>query len=104
MVSPREALPSTIEAAEALVEELLRAGFVLSDLIGTLIEDLPEDAFPGEDNARVLLEMVAGSGLPAVEAAGGDVCRAATALIGAIRDRALDDLRAAAAAAVTRTG
>ncbi len=98
-MSPRSAELSTIEAAEALVEELLRTGFVLSDLIGTLVEDLPEGVFPGEDNASVLLEMIAGSSLPAIEAAGEDICRAATALIGAIRERTLDDLRAAAAIA-----
>ena len=96
-MSPRDAKPSAIEAAEALVEELLRAGFVLSDLIATLIEDLPEDAFPGEDKVEVLVQMVAGSSLPAVEAAGEDICRTATGLIGAVRDLVLDDLRAAAA-------
>lgn len=87
---------SGIEAAQELVEELLRCGFALTDLISTLIEELPEGAFPGEDTAAVLVEMVAGSSLPAVEAAGIETCRTTIALIGAVRDRVLDDLRAAA--------
>ena len=78
--------------AEALVEELLRTAFTLMDLLGPLLEELPEDAFPGEDSAAVLLEVVAGSCLPAVHASGESNCRAATALIGAVRDRVVDDL------------
>jgi hypothetical protein len=95
-VEPGENRTKGGDAARALIEELLRAGLVLTDLIASLIEDLPEDAFAGEDNAAVLVEMVAGSSLPAVEAAGEEACWAATALIGAVRDRVLDDLRAAA--------
>lgn len=87
---------SDADAARALIEELLRVGLALTDLVASLIENLPEDAFAGEDSATVLVEMVAGSCLPAVEAAGEEVCRGATALIGAIIDRVLDDLRAAA--------
>jgi hypothetical protein len=84
------------DPARFLVEELLRTGLALTDLLSSLLEDLPEDAFPGEENGAVLIEMVAGSCRPAVEAAGEPTCRAATALVGAVRDRVLDDLRAAA--------
>lgn len=86
-----------IEVARALIEELLRTGFAFIDLLSTLIEDLPEDAFPGEDKATVVVEMVVGSCLPATEAAGDAECRAATALISAIWQRVMDDLRAAVA-------
>jgi hypothetical protein len=84
------------DATRALVEELLRTGFVFIDLISSLMEELPDDAFPGEDSGAVLLGMVAGSCLPAVQAAGERDCLAATALVGALRDRVLEDLRTAA--------
>jgi hypothetical protein len=84
------------DPAQLLVEELLRTAFTLSGALISLLEDLPDDAFPGEDQAAVLVEMVAGSSRPAVEAAGETDCRIAIALIGAVRDRALDDLRTAA--------
>ena len=84
------------DAGQALVEELLRTGLALTDLLASLLEEIPEDAFPGEDSGRVLIEMIVGSCLPAIEAAGERQCWAATALIGAIKDRVLDDLRAAA--------
>ncbi len=63
--------------------------------MGAFLEEMPEDAFPGEDSAAVLLEMVAGSCRPATAAAGESSCWAATALIGSMRDRVIDDLRAA---------
>jgi hypothetical protein len=83
------------DAAQALVEELLRTAFSLQDIMGSFLEEMPENAFPGEDNAAVLLEMVVGSCRPATEAAGESACWAATALIGSMRDRVIDDLRAA---------
>jgi hypothetical protein len=85
-----------LEVTRELVEETLRTGFALIDMLGSLLEDLPGEAFPGEDNATVLLEMVTGTCLPVVAAAGEHDTRAATALIGAIRDRVVDDLRRAA--------
>jgi hypothetical protein len=79
-----------------LIEELLRTGFALGDLISSLLEDLPKGAFPGEQNTEVLIEMVVGTCLPVVAAAGERDCRAATALVGAVRDKVLADLRRAA--------
>ena len=84
------------EAAQAFVEELLRTAFSLGGAYVSLLEDLPEDAFPGEDPAAVLIDMFAGSCRPAVLAVGEAECRVATALIGAVRDRVLEDLRVAA--------
>jgi len=84
-----------MEAGRELIGELLRTGLTFVDLLSSLLEEIPEDAFPGEDSGLVLIEMVTGSCLPAVAAAGESECRAATALIGAVRDRALDDLRRA---------
>jgi hypothetical protein len=85
-----------IAVGRVLIEELLRTAFALHDVLGSLLDDLPEDAFPGEDGAEVLLEMVVGSCLPALTAAGIEECEVATALVGAVRDRVLDDLRRAA--------
>jgi hypothetical protein len=84
------------DGAEALIEELLRTAFSIGGAFVSLLESLPEDAFAGEDQAAVLIEMMAGSSRPAVEAAGAADCQTATALIGAVRDRILDDLRTAA--------
>ena len=64
-------------------------------------EDLPEDAFPGEEPGEVLLEMVTGSIRPAADAAGERAVREATALLGAIGERVVDDLRAAASRAAS---
>ena len=77
------------------VEELLGTGLMLVDLLSALLEDLPDDAFPGEDTGEVLLDMLAGTIGPAARAAGGDTLRGATALLGAVRDRTLADLEAA---------
>jgi hypothetical protein len=92
------ARPPALEPAvtRELVEEVLRTALALEDVISSLLDDLPPDAFPGEDPALVLLEMVVGSVHPAARAAGRRDCRVATALVGAIRERVLDDLRSAA--------
>lgn len=89
-------LENGADVARTLVEELLRTGLVLCDTLASLLEDLPDDAFPGEDNAAVLIEMAVGSSRPAIAAAGEMNCWNAVALIGAVRDRVLDDLRVAA--------
>lgn len=79
-----------------LVEEIVRSGLILADLISGLLESMPPDAYPGEDPARVLFEMVAGSAHPAAAAVGIDSVIEATALIGAVLDRTLEDLRTVA--------
>lgn len=101
---PVERRTDALEATEELVQALLRTSLFLQDTYVTLLEDIPDDAFPGEDPAEVLLEMISGSACLAIEAAGLEISRAATALIGAVMDRTLDDLRAAAALAKTKGG
>ncbi|HEX3736750.1 MAG TPA: hypothetical protein VHV53_04340 [Solirubrobacterales bacterium] len=86
----------TLETTRELVEEVLRTALALEDVMSALLDELPEGAFPGEDNARVLLEMVVGSVHPAAVAAGPRDCRIAVALVGAIRERVIADLRTAA--------
>ena len=75
---------------------MLRTGLTLIDVLSTLIESLPEDAFPGEEPAQVLVEMLVGTFRPAGEAAGHDALLQATALVGALGDRAFADLQRAA--------
>ncbi len=79
----------------ALTEQTLRTGTMLSRLVGDLLDELPDDAFPGEDEVEVLFEMLVGTILPVAEAAGHEHVRGATALLGAMSDRVLADLRAA---------
>jgi hypothetical protein len=79
----------------AFVEEVLRTGIALGDLIADLIEALPEEAYPGEDKAEVLLEMVAGSVQPVLAAAGEDTVEEAMALVGALYDKTMMDLKLA---------
>ena len=98
-VSDREEKAEGGDAAQLLIEELLRTSFALGDVLAALLDELPEGAFPGEENGAVLIEMVVGTCRPAVAAAGDETCRDAIALIGAIRDRVLEDLRDAAALA-----
>ena len=88
--------PDSYETAHAFLQELMRSGLVLLDLFDNLLEEIPEDAFPGEDAAEVLLEMMAGTITPTVDAAGEKTVRAAAALLGAVCDRTISDLRAAA--------
>jgi hypothetical protein len=87
------------DECQEFVEEALRTGLWLADVLGVILDELPDDVFPGEEPAEVLLEMVAGSFRPAAEAAGRQAVREATALLGALGDRTLADLRAAATAA-----
>lgn len=93
---------SEVDAVHEFVKELLRSGLALLDLVDSLVEELPEDAFPGEDNAEVLVEMVVGSSRPALEAIGESECRLATKLIETVWERVLADLRDAAALARPR--
>jgi len=79
--------------------ELLLTGQALADTVGCLIEEMPDGAYPGEDSARVIIEMVAGSARPALEAAGEDRCREAARLVAEIGDSVYRDLKAAAAMA-----
>ena len=79
----------------ALTEQVLRTGMMLSRLVGALLDELPEDAFAGEDQVEVLFEMLIGTIAPVAGAAGIAQVQATTALLGAMSDRVLADLRAA---------
>jgi hypothetical protein len=91
-----------LDATRELVEEVLRTALALEDVMSALLDELPERAFPGQDNAHVLLEMIVGSVHPAATAAGRRDTRTAIALVAAIRERVLADLRTAAELAKER--
>jgi hypothetical protein len=87
------------ETTDELITEVIRVAVTLDDVFTS---DIPEEAFPGEDNAKVLFDMLLGTIEPATSAAGEDACRTAVALIGAIHERILADLHAAAVLAMDR--
>jgi hypothetical protein len=91
-----------LETTRELVEEVLRTAIALEEVMSALLEEIPERAFRGEDNAHVLFEMVVGSVHPAARAAGRHDCHVATALIAAVRERVIADLRTAAELAKER--
>lgn len=86
-----------------LVEEVLRTALALESVISSLLDDLPAEAFPGRDDpAVVLMQMIVGTVHPAAAVAGVRECRSAIALVVAIRERVLADLRTAAELAKER--
>lgn len=82
-----------------MIEALLRTALWLFDVTAALLDELPEDAFPSEDPGAVMIEMLAGSCRPAIDAAGKAGCRAAIELAEAIRENVRKDLRIAAESA-----
>jgi hypothetical protein len=91
-----------LDTTRELVEEVLRTALALEEVMACLLDELPPRAFPGEDNALVLLGMVVGSVQPAARAAGLRDTRSAIALVGAIRERVIADLHTAAELARAR--
>lgn len=88
--------PAYPDDTRALVLEVLRIGTGLADLVGGLLDDLPGHAFPGEDNAEVLIDMITGTVRPVADAAGESTVRETVALLGAMGERVFSDLRSAA--------
>jgi hypothetical protein len=84
------------EAAQLLIEEMLRTAFSLGSIYAPLLADLPDDAFPGEDPGAVLIEMLAGSSLGAAQVIEAVDWKSTTAFVKAVRESVLGDLRAAA--------
>ena len=76
---------------------VLRIGLMLEGVLSDLLEDLPDDAFPGEDNGVVLVEMLTGTIRPVATTAGEGVVREATELLYASGDRVIEGLKAALA-------
>ena len=76
---------------------VLRIGLMLEGLLADLLEDLPDDAFPGENNGVVLVEMLTGTIRPAATAAGEGIVREATDLLYASGDLTIEGLEGALA-------
>lgn len=87
--------PAELARARALVDQILRTGIMLAELVADLADSMPPEAFPGEHPAEVLVGMIAGSTVPVTEAAGEAAVERAIALLGAVGDRTLSDLREA---------
>jgi hypothetical protein len=83
------------DVGRSLIEEMLRTALWLFDISTSLLDDLPDDAFPGEDAGAVMVEMLAGSCRPSIDVAGVDGCRVAIELMASIRENVLNDMRAA---------
>jgi hypothetical protein len=79
------------------VMAVLRIGLMLEGVLSNLLEDLPDDAFPGEDAGVVLIEMLTGTIRPAAMSAGERVVRDATALLYASGDLTIEGLKGALA-------
>jgi hypothetical protein len=74
---PRPRDLAELEATRDLVEEILLTAMAIDDIVAALLEEIPADAHPGEDDTIVLLQMVIGSALPATRAAGPTALRTA---------------------------
>jgi hypothetical protein len=87
---------ATGDYARDFVEEVLRTGSMLLDLLDDLIESVPEDAFPGESMIEVVLDMLTETVSPAAKTAGEASVRGAVALLADCSSCALTDLERAA--------
>jgi hypothetical protein len=87
--------PGADDHIERFVLELLRTGCMLSDLASDLIEALPEEAYPGEDPAAVVIEMMSGTIATALAYADPADLRRATELIDVAATRTIEHLRLA---------
>lgn len=76
-------------------EELLRTGFVLRELAADLVEAIPHDAYPGEEPAAVILEMVTGTIRAGLVGVPERDVRRATELIGEAQALVLEHLKLA---------
>jgi hypothetical protein len=83
----------TNDYAHDLVMEILRTGLMLTDLLADLIEAMPNDAYPGENNGEVVLEMLIGTVRPVADAAGERAVRSAIRLLHDSGEKTLTDLR-----------
>jgi|tagenome__1003787_1003787.scaffolds.fasta_scaffold20866320_3 hypothetical protein len=86
----------------ALVHEVLRTAFQLQRRSRVVPNALPDDAFGEEDNAAVVIDMVVGSCITAVDAAGETTAQAALELTEAILEQFVGDRAAAAELATER--
>ena len=96
-----EGMSATGETGEdfgrELIRELVGTGLALIHVIDYLHEGMADEDVAGRDVAALLLDALVDRCRAAIEAAGGEGCRAATELVVAIGDSLGDDLLAMAA-------
>jgi hypothetical protein len=90
MDSPRDE-----DHIEQFVIELLSTGSMLTGLVRDLADALPADAYPGEEPAAVVLEMMCGTIASVVGAVDPDDVRSATKLIDLAGTQVLEHLQLA---------
>jgi hypothetical protein len=86
-------IPHARQGIDDFVHALLRTGYMLSGLAVDLVDALPADAYPGENSAAVVLEMICGTIATALESANPRAVRQATELIELASTRTVEHLR-----------
>jgi hypothetical protein len=87
--------PPDAELTDALVRQVVQTGLGLFSIAELLVDALPDDAFPGEENVDVVLEVLATAVAPIAQAAGRPVVEAAIGFLRAVHERTEADLGAA---------
>jgi hypothetical protein len=82
----------TDDYARDFLEQILRAGALLSDRVDELADLVPEDAYPDESEVEVVLDLITETLRPLAEAAGERFVRDAVALVEKVQDKVLTDL------------
>jgi hypothetical protein len=89
--------PCTDDHIQVFVFGLIRTGLMLTDLASDLTDALPADAYPGEEPAAVVLEMLCGTIATALGAVDARDVRRATEIIDLAAERTREHLRLALA-------
>jgi hypothetical protein len=87
--------PGNDDYTEQFVLELLRTGYMLTELVMQLAEELPTEAYPGEKPATVVIEMLCGTIATALVSTNPQDVQQATELIRLAVARTLEHLRLA---------
>jgi hypothetical protein len=98
--APLPRYPGVLESEDrvaAFTLELMRTGHMLSNLGADLVESLPDDEYPGESPAAVVIEMVVGTIRTSLADADEGELERATELIVDARERVLEHLQLALA-------
>jgi hypothetical protein len=87
--------PSGWNDIEHFVLKLLCTGYVLAELVADLVDELPADAFPGEEPTAVVVEMLCGTIATALVSVDPHDVRRATELIEVAAARTREHLQLA---------
>jgi hypothetical protein len=80
---------------DQFVLHLLRTGSMLCELVSGLIEEMPDDAYPGEEPAAVVIEMLCGTIRTSLQSADPCEVRRAIELIDQAGARTVEHLQIA---------